>query len=118
VSDSEYTFEDVELRVDKVELMVNGTVEFEFEVGQEASWGHHGGDPPIADRAGSIKCTDLESITSYDRNDKLIKWHIMEWFPAKEKFLKDIRQAVEGLFEGDDENEKLVEYYKNSNSEY
>ena len=42
----------------------------------------------------------------------------MEWFPSKEKFLKDIRQAIEGLFEGDDENEKLVEYYKNSNSEY
>ncbi len=114
----EYTFEEVELRVDKVGLMINGTLEFELEVGQKESWGHHGGDPPIDDHAGDIKCTSLDSITSEDEHGNIIEWAKMEWFPSKEKFLKDIRQAIEGLFEGDDENEKLVEYYKNSNSEY
>jgi hypothetical protein len=109
---AEYRFEDVELTVDKVELMVNGTVEFELEVGQKESWGHYGGDPPIADSAIDIKCTELASITSYDRNDRLIKWHKIQWYPEKEKFLKQIREAVEGIFEGHKENGNLVEHYK------
>lgn len=118
LSSNEYTFEDVELTVDKVELMVNGTVEFDFEVGQRATWGYHGGDPPIADSAVDIKCKSLDSITSYDRNDRLIKWHKMQWYPEKEKFLKQVREAIEGIFEGHMENGKLVEHYKRYYSEY
>ena len=118
MSSNEYTFEDVELTVDKVELMVNGTVEFEFEVGQRETWGHNGGDPPIADSAIDIKCTSLDSITSEDRNGNIINWHKIEWYPEKEKFLKQIREAIEGIFEGCKENDNLVEHYKSYYSEY